>query len=47
MPFVRSLASKCYIYIIVLILLLSEIILTCFYYAVKGFIYIAIITSFN
>jgi hypothetical protein len=47
MPFVRFLASKCCTYIVVLILLLGEIMLTYSYYIVKGLVYIAIITPFS
>ena len=42
MPFVRSLASKHYIYIIITILLLGKIISTYSYYAEKGLVYIII-----
>jgi hypothetical protein len=47
MPFIRSLASKYYAYIIVLILLLSEIMPTCSHYTVKGLIYITITALFS
>ena len=42
MPFVRSLVSKHYAYIVALILLLSEVMPIYFYYTVKGLVYIAI-----
>ena len=42
MPLIRSSAFKRYIYIIAVILLLSEIILTCFRDILKGLVYIAI-----
>ena len=45
MPFIRSLAFKCCAYIIAIILLLSKIMLTCFYYVLKGLVYITIIVS--
>jgi hypothetical protein len=47
MPFVRSLVSKYYAYIVALILLLGEIMPTYSYYTVKGLVYIIIITPFN
>jgi hypothetical protein len=47
MPLIRSLASKYYAYIVVLILLFSEIIFTYSYCAVKGLVYIAITVSFS
>ena len=43
MPFVRSSASKCYTYIVAVILLLSEIMPTCSRCVLKGLVYIAII----
>ena len=46
MPFIRSLAFKrttYYFKLVVMILLLSEIMLTCFYCAEKGLVYIIII----
>jgi hypothetical protein len=47
MPFVKSLASKRCIYIVILILLLGEIMLTYLCYTKKGLVYIIIITSFS
>ena len=44
MPFIRSLVSKHYIYIVAVILLLSEIIPIYFYYILKGLVYITIIS---
>ena len=43
MSFVRSLVSKYYAYIVAIILLLNKIILTYFYYVLKGLVYIIII----
>ena len=43
MPLVRFLASKCYTYIVAVILLLSEIMPTYFYCVLKGLVYIIII----
>ena len=43
MPFIRSLVSKCYAYVIAIILLLSKIIPTYSYCVLKGLVYIAII----
>ena len=43
MPFIRSSASKCYAYIIAIILLLSEIMPTYSCCVLKGLVYIAII----
>ena len=43
MSFVRSLVSKRYIYVVAIILLLSEIMLTYSYYVLKGLVYIIII----
>jgi hypothetical protein len=47
MPFIRSLAFKRYAYVVVLILLLSEIIPTYSCYAIKELVYIAIIALFS
>jgi hypothetical protein len=47
MPLIRSLIFKCYAYLIALILLLGEIMLTYSYYAEKGLVYIIIITPFS
>ena len=43
MPFIRSSASKYYVYIVTVILLLSEIIPTYFCCVLKGLVYIIII----
>ena len=43
MPLIRSLAFKCRVYIIAVILLLSEIMPTCFCCVLKGLVYIIII----
>ena len=43
MPFIRSLVSKYYTYVVAVILLLNKIMPTCFYCVLKGLIYIAII----
>ena len=42
MPFIRSLVSKYYTYILILILLLGVIMPTCFYYTEKKLAYITI-----
>jgi hypothetical protein len=47
MPFIRSLASKRYAYIVILILLLSEIMPTYSHYVVKGLVYITITAPFS
>ena len=47
MPSVRSLASKHYTYIVAVIFLFSEIILTYSCYAEKKLVYITIITPFS
>jgi hypothetical protein len=47
MPFIRSLESKHYAQVVVLILLLGEIIPTCFCYTVKGLVYIVITAPFS
>ena len=47
MPFVRSLVSECYTYIIAVILSLSEIMPTYSYYVLKGLVYIVIIASLS
>ena len=47
MPFIRSLASKCYAYIIAVILLLSEIMPIYSRYAEKKLVYITIIAPFS
>ena len=47
MPFIRSLASERYAYIVVVILLLGKIIPTYFYYILKGLIYVVIIAFLN
>ena len=43
MPFVRSLASECYTYIVAIIFSLGEIMPTYSYYMLKGLVYIMII----
>ena len=43
-PLIRSLASKCYAYVVAIILLLSEIMPTYSCYVLKGLVYIIIIT---
>jgi hypothetical protein len=47
MPFIRSFAFKRRAYIIAVILLFSEIMLTCSHYTEKGLVYIVIITPSN
>jgi hypothetical protein len=47
MPFIKSLASKCYAYIVILILLLGKIMPTYSYYTVKRLIYIIITALFS
>ena len=47
MPSIRSLASKYYAYAVSLILLLNMIMPICFYYAVKGLVYIVIMAFFS
>ena len=47
MPFVRSLAFKCYTYIIAIIFLLSKIISTYSCYVEKKLVYIIIIAPFS
>jgi hypothetical protein len=47
MPFIRFSASKCCVYIIALILLLSKVISTYSYYTVKGLVYITIAALFS
>jgi hypothetical protein len=47
MPLIRSLAFKCYAYIVTLILLFSEIMPTCSCCAVKGLVYILIAAPFS
>ena len=47
MPFIRSLASKCYTYIITTILLLGKVMLLYFHYKEKKLIYITIIVLFS
>ena len=47
MPLIRSLASKCYAYIISVILLLSEIMFTYSRYIKKKLVYIIIIAPFG
>ena len=47
MLFIRSLASKCYAYIVAVILLLGEIIPTCSRCTEKKLIYIIIIAPFS
>ena len=44
MPFIRSLASKRRVYIVAVILLLSEIMPSCSHYKEKKLVYIIIIT---
>ena len=43
MPPIRSSASKCYVYVVILILLLSVIMPVCSCYTKKGLVYIVII----
>ena len=43
MPFIKSLASEQYAYVIAVILLLNKIMPTYFYYILKGLVYITII----
>ena len=47
MPLIKSLASKRCTRVIAVILLLGEIMPTCFYCVLKGLVYIAIITSLS
>ena len=47
MPFIRSLASKCYAYIVSVILLLGEIMPIYSYCVKKKLVYIVIITPFG
>ena len=47
MPFIKSLVSKCYTYIVAIILFLGEIMPTYFCCILKGLVYIAIITLFS
>ena len=47
MPFIRSLVSKRRTYIVAIILSLSVIMPTYFYYIVKGLIYVAIMALFS
>ena len=47
MPFIRSLVSKCYAYIVLIILLLSKIMPIYSRYIKKKLVYITIITLFS
>jgi hypothetical protein len=47
MPPIRSTASEYYAQVVTLILLLSEIMPTCFCYTVKGLVYIIITALFS
>ena len=47
MPFIRSLVSKCCIYVIAVIFLLGEIMPSYSYYNKKKLVYIIIITPFS
>ena len=47
MPFIRSLASKCRLRLVSLILSLGEIMPSCSYYMEKGLIYIIIIAPLS
>ena len=47
MPFIKSLASKCYVYIITLILLLSVIMPIYSYYVKRKLVYIIIAALFS
>ena len=47
MPFIRSLVSKRYTYIVAIILSLGKIMPTYFYYVLKGLVYIAIMSPFG
>ena len=47
MPFIRSLVFKHYVYIVLVILLLDEIMPSCSYYTEKKLVYITIIAPFG
>jgi hypothetical protein len=47
MPFIRSLVSKRHARVVALILLLGEIMPTYSYCAIKGLVYVAIVTPFG
>ena len=47
MPFIRFLVSKCYAYIVLVILLLNKIMLTYSRYTKKKLVYIIITAPFN
>ena len=47
MPFIRFLVSKRRAYMVAVIFLLSKIMPTCFYYILKGLVYVAIIAPLS